>query len=156
MNGQDPLSQLRDLHLPHPFWALINTPIFWLALIACLLLAYFIFKQFRQYQNKMRYRKAALKQLIRIKTISSPEERLSELNILLKQTALTAYKTEDVASLTGNAWINFLDRSARTDQFTQGPGKLLLAGPYSKTSPSDDLAKLVKLAEQWIKDHQPC
>ena len=37
-----------------------------------------------------------------------------------------------MAGLTGERWLEFLDKSGDTDQFTCGPGRLLITAPYER------------------------
>jgi hypothetical protein len=60
-----------------------------------------------------RYRREALRELALL-----PPEQFSA---LLKRTALAAWPREKVASLSGEAWLQFLDQSIRSDLFHRAP-----------------------------------
>lgn len=156
MNAQDPLSQLRDLQPPNPLWALMNTPLFWVLLIASLVLLYFLYKKIKTHIQKNSYRKAALAELQKIQNETDTATQLARLNRLLKQTAIVGYPIETVASLSGKTWLAFLDKSADTTEFSSGPGRLLLTGPYQSSLEASSLSALFSISEQWIKEHQRC
>jgi len=63
---------------------------------------------------------------------------------------------EKVASLSGDAWLTFLDKSYRGTGFTTGPGRLLPALSYrgpSSITPAD-AASLMDLVAIWIRRHR--
>jgi hypothetical protein len=77
---------------------------------------------------------------------------------LLKRVALVAYAREQIAALSGNAWLTFLDRTGGTAQFTQGAG-VVLAEVSSRPSLGSALdtaqvATLVATARDWIRQHR--
>ena len=75
------------------------------------------------------YRRAGLRELREIAArLSHAPERVAalvDLAALLKRVALVAYAREQVAALSGNAWLTFLDRTGGTTRFTGGPGAVL-------------------------------
>ena len=157
--AQDPLAQLRDIHLPDAVSAWPPAPGWWiLAAIVLVLLAVGIYYCI-QYIRRTRYRRQALKQLAALEQYHrQPTTYLQRLNHLLKQTALAADSSVDVAGLSGQQWLAFLDHSGNTTHFKQGAGTLLLQGPYlpehaSATIPATTITELQKIARQWIKHH---
>ena len=61
------------------------------------------------------YRREALRQLDAVDP--------GGISTVLKRTALAAWPREQVAALTGAAWLAFLDRTGRTTAFTDGAGR---------------------------------
>jgi hypothetical protein len=65
----------------------------------------------------------------------------------------------DVAALSGDAWLAFLDRTYGGDGFTKGPGRLVALAAYE---PDADLRGIVEsdaravfvLAREWIRRHR--
>ena len=55
-----------------------------------------------------------------------------------------------MAGLTGEAWLQFLDRYAVDNAFTQGAGRALVEAPYRPDAPLP-AAELTAVVEQWIK-----
>lgn len=155
MPEQDPLAQLRDIHLPDAVSAWPPAPGWWLltALLLALLIAglYWL----RSIIRRNRYRRMALKQLNALATTSTgTAEQLQQINQLLKQTALAARPATDIAALNGEQWLAFLDKTGNTSAFSQGAGNALKDGPYSPAPANVDTEALHQLSAQWIKQHR--
>ena len=60
---------------------------------------------------------------------------------------MSCFPRQDVASLTGQDWLNFLERQGGD---FGAYAELLLEGPYRQQS-SIDMAGLLLRAEEWIK-----
>ena len=58
---------------------------------------------------------------------------VAEIPVLVKGIALAFGPRSEVASLTGDAWLQFLDRSYGGSGFTEGPGRLLPTIAYRPT-----------------------
>jgi hypothetical protein len=95
-----------------------------------------------------RYRRAALDEL----EVTLPDG----LSALLKRTALAAWPREMVASLTGPAWLEFLDRTGRQCRsFENEPGSRIeeIALKPDKLSADDEL-ELRRMVREWIRRHR--
>jgi Domain of unknown function (DUF4381) len=107
------------------------------------------------------YRRAALTELQRLKDRAADgaqrESALRELPELVKRTALAAFPRQQVASLSGASWLEFLDRTGHTDAFTHGQGKLLPALGYDPHAASrletQDVEALYRVISRWIRGH---
>jgi hypothetical protein len=155
MQGQDPLAQLRDIHLPDPvgFWPL--APGWWLLslliILAVIAIGYYLRKRF----IRNRYRRQALAHFNNLKLQQlSPQEQLQQINYLLKQTAQAAHSEIDVANLSGKKWLGFLDQSGNTSDFSNGVGQVLEEGPYKPTTTDFNSSELLTLTQRWIKQHR--
>ncbi|MEN8165633.1 MAG: DUF4381 domain-containing protein [Acidobacteriota bacterium] len=131
---------------PAPGWYVLAG----LVLIA---LGWLVLKVFRRWRADA-YRRAALR-LVRVVEQSGST---AELPALLKRTALSTYPRSDVASLSGEAWLAFLDGTLGTTDFSSGPGRPLVdlafaAGGGSSLS-EGERKELVALAKRWIKGHR--
>lgn len=154
MQEQDPLAQLRDIHLPEASSAWPPAPGWWLAGCLLLLLLFVIAQRMLRAMRRNQYRKLALQQLLGVQLLAGqPALYLAALNQLLKQTAVAAKPTIDIASLSGVHWLQFLDHSGSTTQFSQGVGQVLNHGPYAPTAPEFNSNELTQLIKQWIKQH---
>lgn len=70
---------------------------------------------------------------------------------ILRRTALAAYPRRTVASLSGEKWLGFLDRTLGGDRFRNGPGRVLIEAPYrGHAAPSSKAARLARL---WVRRH---
>lgn len=154
----DPVAGLIDIPLPPPvsLW-----PQTWPARIAlALLLATCIVAawQFTRHWRANRYRREALAELKRITHARAadmaPSELATQLSLLVRRTALAAFPREQVAPLSGAAWLAFLDRTSDGTEFSRGVGRWLASSPYARTEPDDgQRSALIDLTRRWIRGH---
>jgi len=145
---------LRAIHLPEPisWWP----PAFgwWLALGAVFLLLLAGVVILQRYL-KPALRKEASKMLDQIeKTFQENEdasECLSELSKLLRRAVLSQNKSLKIAGVTGEAWLELLDQPLSQKEFSQGPGRILLSGPYLPQVDKGEAAVLIQLCRKWVK-----
>jgi hypothetical protein len=161
----DPLAQLRDIHLPGPIEVWPTAYGWWILGALCLLAVILALYWFWSRWQANKYRREARSQLEAIlhswESDGDTAQYLREIQLLLKRTALTRYSRETVASLTGEAWVDFLDKSSTGHEFTMGEGQKLIDGHYINTSsirvsseqPIADVHKLHQLAHDWIRNH---
>lgn len=97
---------LADVHLsPAPgIWPLAWG--WWLCIAAAVVVLILLALKLRQHLKQQKARKEALRLL---KSLNSPEQ-FSDINLLLRQTAMTYFSRRYVASLTGEQWLLFLDQ----------------------------------------------
>jgi MoxR-like ATPase len=64
--------------------------------------------------------------------------------------------THPLASLTGDAWLAFLDATGGTDAFTRGAGHVLKDAAYRRDAPHEpsELLKLADVVRHWITHHR--
>jgi hypothetical protein len=153
--GTQAALQLRDIHLPGapPFWP--PAPGWWLlAAIVIALLIWVSMVAVRRYRIHRR-RQAVLAALASMEERFASErspERLAGISLLLRRLALTCYPREQVAALSGNAWLRFLDESGGNGRFANGPGRVLANGPYQRSLPAElDTAGLTALVREWVQ-----
>lgn len=152
--AQDPLAQLRDIHLPTTIDTWPPAPGWWvlgaLVLLAICAALYWLFRRWRQ----NRYRREALAELQALQDQygDNPGEYVEHYSALLKRVALTRYPREVVAGLTGERWARFLDTTGGTREFSMGAGQALISGAYEKQTDAD-IAQLHHLGEHWIREH---
>ncbi len=107
------------------------------------------------------YRREALVLLKQITPGLQPEQTrgsaLAEVAVLLKRTALSTYPREDVAELSGEEWLAFLDRSGHTSRFSDGTAAILgniSWQPQAGANLSDqNLKELINTVQHWINHH---
>lgn len=142
------MQNLHDIVLTEPVTYLPQTTA-WYVLFAILLIMIVVAAiVWRRHARRNRYRKLALRRLTDI----AERRAYGEIPALVKRTALCAYAREDVASLSGDAWLEFLDESYGGHEFTEGAGHILPSlayGPSDAVS-SDDVVPLIK---RWIRKH---
>lgn len=136
----------------------------WFVLLAILLLglAWYAYRRYRRHKSNL-YRRWALEKLENISRVLKQdlgmEKPLRELPVLVKRTALHAYPRPEVASLSGDDWLRFLDASYGGTGFSDGPGQLLVKTAYLPAEkfeelPSKDIQQLLKLVRKWVKKHR--
>jgi len=84
----------------------------------------------------------------------NPEESLGilrDLSQLLRRVALTFCVDENVASLHGSEWLEFLDRTGKTTEFTQGAGQVFGKELYQQ-NPEIEIDVLFPMVKKWIMD----
>ena len=125
---------LRDLHLPDAvgWWPL--APGWWfLFAILVALTVYALYRAYRRYRRNAP-RRYALGQLARFESEylehRNPVVLGKQLSELLRRGMLAYADREEVAGLTGEAWLEWLDRDMPLPYFHTEGGKSLLALPY--------------------------
>ncbi len=139
---------------PAPGW-------YWLLGALGILLLVGVARGFRSWQRN-RYRREALAEWHRQEALlHKPGQRpaaLASLGELLKRTALSVFPREEVAALTGPAWLAFLDRTSATTGFSTGPGASLESAAYDpRTATMLDEARAREaalLVRHWITHHR--
>ena len=79
----------------------------------------------------------------------SDSERIQQLSVLLRRISISVFPRTDSASLTGDAWLEFLDRSMSEQSFSCGPGRVLVEAPY-RHGCQVDFDALFGLCDEWI------
>jgi len=157
MGQMDPLAELRNIHFPDPVSGFPTAPGWWLLAILVLVGTYFLLRWLIRYWRSNRYRRVGTKQLNAIfkqfEFDEDPKQYLARFSELLKRLALTVYPREAVASLTGEEWVAFLDRSAGSKAFSMGPGQVLMYSPYEREA-NFDVQELHQLGLNWIRRHR--
>ena len=150
------LAQLRDIHLPDAigYWPL--APGFYiLGVCVCAVILGVGFLLIRHIINGRSKRQALrVLQTYHQDHLKQPNSQLSAARIseLLKRVALVYYPRERVASLQGDAWIDFLNQTAHNIDFTQ-VRTLLIECPFQPPQPCD-LLPLFDRTKLWIKQRR--
>lgn len=149
---QDPLAALRPLHTPHPISWWPPAPGWWI--IGAL--AVIIPALFWWYLRRTRLRRTALGELKEIRAMAgSTEEKVRNLALLLKRYVLVLYPEKEVAGLTGEDWLRFLDEKLGQSPgpFQQGAGRVFGTSLYGEKIESD-CEQLCSLVSLWIKKNR--
>jgi hypothetical protein len=112
--------------------------------LSALAVAGLLYLLYREYQ-KWRWnaaRRVALRELARVRgEYASGMDAVSlaiELSELLRRTMLAYAPRNEVASLTGQRWLQWLDQGLDDQPFSQGSGKNLESLPYRNRARIDD------------------
>jgi hypothetical protein len=143
----NPLDKLHNFYQPQPP-AWIPQTIGWYVLfgIAGMVVLLLTFRSIRR-RLANRYRREALRELATL-----PPDQFST---LLKRTALAAWPREKVASLSGEAWLSFLNETSGSDLFHRAPGTAIEEVALRPgTLSAEDEQQLRMLTGEWIRRHR--
>jgi hypothetical protein len=153
---------LRDLHLPQPidWWPL--APGWWVLIgLALIGILYLVRRAYRQWRSA-RPRRIALRELKTVQAdfrhgldASLLSKRLSQ---LLRRAMLAYAPRDEVAGLTGERWLEWLDRGLEGQPFTSGPGRLIASLPYLRNNDKDtevDVADLIDTVRRRLRTPLP-
>ncbi len=150
MSGLDAAAlPLRDIHLPAavPWWP--PAPGWWLlALGVAAGVAVLAWRLWRARTHRRRQIRRELDQLSRDYRDDGDVSRLLQgLSALLRRASLSVDERAKVASLTGTDWLRYLDGALDGHPFSNGPGRVLIIGPYARASGSASRAATEELIE---------
>lgn len=152
--------KLQDIHLPAAadIWPLA---IGWWILLALIvfIVGWLVIKLLHRAKVKKQQAKILAKFTVLEKKLrANPNNAIiAELNTLLRQLAITYYPRAEIASLTGADWLEFLDKSGNTHDFSRGAGRILIEAPYKKDNLKDkqienlNINELLPLIRSWTK-----
>jgi hypothetical protein len=142
-----PLNKLHDYYHPAPpAWTPQTIGWYVLFAAAALLLLWFAIYAIRRWFAN-RYRREVLHELV----IATPDQ----FSALLKRTALVAWPREKVASLSGDAWLQFLGNAAATELFRSAPGnRIEELALFGNAASVEDEQTLRTIAAEWIRRHR--
>lgn len=150
--------RLRDIHLPEPVSWWPPAPGWW-ALLALSILSFLALRYIYKIKRRRRIRVAAL---VAFKKLSNgfaqqPDtNRLAkDLSILLRRICLSYFPRAEVAGLTGEKWLLFLETSLGRGKshllFSEGIGRALITSPYQPNAELDG-ERLLNLCGNWIRE----
>lgn len=148
--SQDPLTNLRDIHLPETigFWP--PAPIWWLIFLAVLAGVVCLVVYLTKKHKKNLYRRQAVSEL---DTLAQNHQRngdtaqlLSQINALLKRTAMSHQgRQSGIEQLTGTAWLDFLQRQHSTQRHLFNGIEWVFTDAIYRSSPQISDAQLLQL-----------
>jgi hypothetical protein len=153
---------IRDLHLPDAVGLWPLAPGWWVLLaLAVAGLVYLLYRGYRRWRWNAA-RRAALRQLSRIRAAyvagTDAVTLAVDLSELLRRTMLAYAPRNEVASLTGRHWLEWLDRGLTERPFAQGAGRAIESLPYlsrSQVADDVDLDGLIRAVQQRLRTPLP-
>ncbi|MGI9294827.1 MAG: DUF4381 domain-containing protein [Pseudomonadales bacterium] len=156
---QNPLDQLRDIHLPEAIGLWPLAPGWWLLLVLCLLAVGLLVWHIYSRRRDQRYRTLAAAELEpRYKNFQHSEdaaEYISASQEILRRAALHRYaeRRAAIAPLSGSAWISFLDSCIDKELFSSKFGEKLNEAHYQRV-PAIKPSELHRSALYWLRHHK--
>ncbi|MBM4206493.1 MAG: DUF4381 domain-containing protein [Gammaproteobacteria bacterium] len=144
---------LRDIHVPEAVGWWPPAPGWWILAVLVPLLIGLLWWLYRRITKKTAV-KAAQKLLLQIKRNKdgNTSQQLQALSALIRRVAISTSSRDDCAGLTGQQWLDYLNRSLKTPAFNTEIGRLLIESPYRQVTPTEkEIGQLVSLCEDWIK-----
>lgn len=132
---------LRDLHLPEMigWWPL--APGWWLVIGLVLIALSMLLRRYLRQRAHGVARRHALRQLDDLLAHYEQHRNVvrfaSQVSELLRRTMLAYASRKEVAGLTGEQWLVWLDRDLAHPQFVSGPGRKLIELPYRDPDSAD-------------------
>lgn len=148
---------LHDIHLPDAAHWWPPAPGWWLlSVVAITVMVFIAFYSYRQLKF-LRWRNALLNEFTDF--IKSSEQRSAAEKVIhvaenLRRLSLTLYPANNTASLTGQAWLQFLNDHAPQAVFTSKPFTLLIEAPYKPIEQhisDNDVKQITQQARQWAR-----
>ncbi len=152
MSADELLLQLRDITPPpEPPWYLL-APVEWVGLGLGIALLAALWQRRRRWRVRRRVA-AATAELDRIRhrhaVRDDPDALARDLGGWLKRVALEAYPRAEVAALSGDRWLAFLDRVIGESSFSRGAGRVF-GTPQYQPAPTIDAGATFALCERYL------
>lgn len=148
----DPQSlPLRDIHLPPapPWWP--PAPGWWLLLATLVAgIAFYFWWRRRVRGSALMDAQLVLLELRGRAPDGDVRVLLQDLSVLLRRLAVSRFPRREIAGVTGEAWLEFLDRPLSGRPFSTGPGRILLDGPYRRNLQGVEITPLLDLCGEWL------
>ncbi|MBW2367165.1 MAG: DUF4381 domain-containing protein [Deltaproteobacteria bacterium] len=157
--GNPVIRGIEEIRQPDPVpW----TPVApgWICVGGILLLLglWVLFRRFRRWRQNA-YRREALSEITRLQKnkAENGHQVLRSLPGILKETALNAYPKVEVASLTGEKWLDFLERRCPGAGFKRETGRHLVTiayhDPKSWSITDKEASEILVFVRRWIRRH---
>ena len=152
LNLPDLLERMHDLAMPEAVSWLPQTDGWWVLLAWLLGLALLAVRKWVIHRQANRYRREALASLETLRRSAAQDDAQAAARVaeLVKRTALSAYPRSEVASLYGQAWAEFLVRTAGGDRLIAAAAPKLASAAYAGDV---TLAEVLPCAQRWIRRH---
>jgi len=145
---QDPLAQLRDIHVPDDVSAWPLDWGWWCLIVFIIAALFFTTRAVYRHIQHNKARKCALQEL---KTVSMNNENWPQsLNTLLKRVALSYYPQNEVASLHGEAWFTFLKNQCSSNDRANNGFDSLEQNLYRQETNNSAFDDCFYATEHWI------
>ena len=150
MNPTGP--ELRDIHLPaDPSWW-PPAPGWWMLAVIVIGLLTWLLLWLRKRNRRSRWQQQIMAEIDFIATNSTlrsdPPRLIGELSQLLRRSGRLIDPA--ASTLSGSDWLAFLDGHLGGEEFSQGPGRIFLDGPYQRQA-DFDVDAVFALVRRWLR-----
>jgi len=148
---QDPLNQLRDIHIPEPggFWP--PAPGWWILLFVLIALMAVAVMLLRRRRQRNAWHSVARRDLNRLASRAAMTSQwFNELTAILKQSALARYPDQHPESLTGPEWVDFLLQTSPKDRIAARPTVQAMVESCYLPAPTCATGDAVRFARLWL------
>jgi hypothetical protein len=143
----DPLQQLKEIHLPNGVSMFPLAPI-WYVFMVLLLSTTIIFIIWVIHKKRKQRQIASIYKMLDTIETQNSDDILSQTSILIKRVAIMKYAPQKPHTLFGEEWLMFLDATGKTTDFTKGHGRSLL--DIYKSQKIEDKEQFFSVIRKWI------
>jgi hypothetical protein len=143
---------LKAIHLPELIAAWPFAIGWWITLLvipSVLWIMLWIYRRFMR-NTPIKSARKLLSQLKQDKTLNDAQ-KLAQISILIRRVAISIAPRSDCAGLTGQAWLEYLDKSLKNKEFSQGVGRVLEMNYQPALAKNINIDELINLTERWLK-----
>lgn len=148
--AENPLDKLRDIHLPDQIDTFQLAPGWWfvLFLIFCSII-YLLYKTFQK-RKALAMLKPLAEEISSLRAQTASADSIAKLSELYKRVILMYYPTKQVASLSGNQWLKFINNQNSDLRLSEKQTIILSSFAYQKSPDisSEDWQGLVSQSHQ--------
>ena len=151
MQPENPLSALKDIHLPTAGGWWPPAVGWWIVGVTLIVLLVILIAFAARHWKKGKARRQVIASLKKVNVGQSSSAAIQEMSELIKRFAISEFGREKVSGLYGSDWLEFLSQTGKEkNDFLNGPGKCLEEGPYRR-SPQVDIESLRSVLIDWCK-----
>ena len=143
----DPLQQLKDIHLPRGVSMFPLAPI-WYVFMVLLIIAAIIFIIWVIHKKRKQLQIASIYKMLDAIEAQNSDDILSQTSILIKRVSIMKYAPQKPHTLFGEEWLMFLDTTGKTTDFTKGHGRSLL--DIYRPQQITDKTQFFSVIRKWI------
>ncbi|MEY8766955.1 MULTISPECIES: DUF4381 domain-containing protein [Francisella] len=155
MQTNDLLAQLKDIYLPakvSQWWPLAYG---WWLLLGLIVLAFIIFLIILHFRKKKNNYKDSIvndfRRAIEETQQNKPKEVLQNISVYLKRVALQKFPNQQIKTLHGEQWLEFLDSKMKNQNFKNTKANMLANSYRAVELDKQTLNEILTVAEQWLR-----
>ncbi|HLT14212.1 MAG TPA: DUF4381 domain-containing protein [Marinobacter sp.] len=152
MNGQDPLAQLRDIHLPATGGWWPPAPGWWIVAALVLTALAVLIWYWHRHRRRNQWKRQAKSELSGLAQQARREPGwYSEINSLLKRVARQTHPDRHPEAMTGTQWVGFLLETLPEDRIASRPAAEALVAAVWQPKPELEPREALAFATRWLE-----